>query len=81
MSDEVHVGIGPQGKLMVIRRPGERYCHDCIQEAREPDESKKKKLHYWAAVGYDLERYEIPSNKNGKMTLAVYRDGILEHKW
>ena len=46
MSDEVHVRIGPQGKLMVIRHPGERYRRDCIEEAREPNKSEKKKLHY-----------------------------------
>ena len=30
-SDEVHFGLGPMGKLMIIRRPGERYCINCIQ--------------------------------------------------
>jgi hypothetical protein len=25
-SDEVHFSLGPQGRLIVIRRPGERYC-------------------------------------------------------
>ena len=29
-SDEVHFGLGPQRKLRIIRRPGERYCFDCI---------------------------------------------------
>ncbi len=33
-SDEVHFGYGPQGKLRIIRKPGERYCSDCIQEER-----------------------------------------------
>ena len=50
-SDEVHFGLGPQGKLMIIRKPGQRYCHNCIQEARKPDEADEKKLHAWAAVG------------------------------
>jgi hypothetical protein len=31
-SDEVHCYVGPQGKLFIIRKPGERYCSDCIQE-------------------------------------------------
>jgi hypothetical protein len=44
-SDEVHFGLGPQGKLMIIRKPGERYCRNCIQEEREPEEADKKKLH------------------------------------
>ena len=29
-SDEVHFGWGPQGKLRIIRKPGQQYCHDCI---------------------------------------------------
>jgi hypothetical protein len=29
-SDEIHFSLGPQGKLMIIRRPGERYCEKCI---------------------------------------------------
>ena len=37
-SDEVHYGWGPQGKLRIIRKSGQRYCQDCIQEANEPDE-------------------------------------------
>ena len=35
-SDEVHFCYGPQGKLRIIRKPGERYCPDCIQEDKEP---------------------------------------------
>ncbi len=31
-SDEYHYGFGPQGKLRIIRKPGERYCQDYIQE-------------------------------------------------
>ena len=29
-SDKVHFGIGLLGKLMIIRKPGERYCINCI---------------------------------------------------
>lgn len=54
-SDEVHFGIGPQGKLMIIRKPGQRYCKNCIQEAKEPGDNDKKKLHAWAAIGYDFK--------------------------
>jgi len=81
-SDEVHFGLGPQGKLMIIRRPGERYCHNCIQEENEPQEKERKKLHAWAAVGYDFKSplvwYDIPTNTNGKMTKKVYEEEILE---
>ncbi|KAK4119766.1 hypothetical protein N657DRAFT_674726 [Parathielavia appendiculata] len=41
-----------------------------------------KRLHCWAAVGYefksDLAWYDVPSNSNGKMTMKVYRDQIME---
>jgi hypothetical protein len=29
-SDEVHWGFGPKGSIYIIRKPGERYCSDCI---------------------------------------------------
>ncbi|KDN61748.1 hypothetical protein CSUB01_12427 [Colletotrichum sublineola] len=81
-SDEVHFSLGPQGKLRIIRKPGERYCPDCIQEREPPQEKHLKRLHAWAAVGYGFKSplifYEVPSNKNGKMSLQVYRDKILE---
>lgn len=31
-SDEDHFGWGPEGAIHIIRKPGQRYCHDCIQE-------------------------------------------------
>ncbi|KAK3956948.1 hypothetical protein QBC32DRAFT_394140 [Pseudoneurospora amorphoporcata] len=62
-SDECHFGFGPQGKLWVIRRPWERHCPDCIIEKEEPAEKDKKRLH---------------CNNNGKMSLQIYRDKILE---
>jgi hypothetical protein len=81
-SDEVHFSLGPQGKLMIIRKPGERYCRNYIQEEREPEEIDKKKLHAWAAVGFNFKSelvfYTIPSNSNGKMTIKVYAEEILE---
>lgn len=44
-SDEVHFEYGPQEKLRIIRRPDERYCQDCIQEASASDEKELKKMH------------------------------------
>jgi hypothetical protein len=81
-SDEVHFGFGPQGKLLIIRKPGLRYCQDCIQEADEPAEKDKKRFHCWAAVGWNFKSpiyfYEVPGNTNGKMSQQVYIDQILE---
>ena len=81
-SDEVHFSFGPQGRHYITRKPGERYCADCVSHAQEPQPKDKDKLHCWAAVGYsfksDLHLYDIESNKNGKMTAKHYRDEILE---
>lgn len=45
-TDEIHFELGSQGKMRIIRRPGERYCFDCIQEQAEPEDDKdKKRLH------------------------------------
>ncbi len=39
-------------------------------------------MHCWAAIGYnfksDIIFYNVPGNTNGKMSLQVYRDSILE---
>jgi hypothetical protein len=82
-SDEVHWSLGPQGKMRIIRKPGERYCADCIQQQdNKEDEKLLKRLHSWAAVGYDfksdLHFYDVASNTNGKMTQRDYINQILE---
>ena len=83
-SDEMHTGFGPQGRVYVTRKPGTRTCASCIQHvAPEPKrERDQKRKHVWAAIGYnfksDLVFYEVPGNTNGKLTLQVYRDKILE---
>lgn len=41
-SDEAHFGRGPQRQLILIRKPGERGNHDCIQEMNEPNNAKDK---------------------------------------
>lgn len=81
-SDEVHIGVGPQGALHIIRKPGQRYCTNCIQHADEPNEADKKKIHAWAAIGHHFKSplilYDIASNNNGKMTQKDYINQILE---
>ena len=49
-SDEVHCGRGPQRQLVIIRRPGERYCFDCIQEERQP--ATEERAVSWAASNF-----------------------------
>jgi hypothetical protein len=83
-SDEVHWGFGPQGSIYITRKPGERYCGDCIQQRDERTSEEKliKRLHAWAAVGWDFKSsltfYDISSNTNGKMTQKDYISQILE---
>ena len=81
-SDEMHSGYGPEHQLRYIRRPGERYYSDCIQRVKEPKDSDLKRQHTWSAAGFNFKGpivfYTVPSNDNGKMTLQVYRDSILE---
>jgi len=40
------------------------------------------RYYVWAAVGYNfkskLRFYEVPTNINGKMSMQIYRDEILE---
>ena len=85
-SDETHFGLGPTGRLMIIRKPGEQYYHSCIQETREPNKHRgspeAQKAHAQAAIGHnfksDLIFYDIPGNTNGKMTADFYVNGIFE---
>lgn len=80
--DEAHFGYGPQHKLRIIRRVGERYRPDAIQRIKLPAPKDEKRLHCWAAVGYDFKSaitfYDVPTNSNGKMSKRVYIDQILE---
>jgi hypothetical protein len=78
-SDEVYCRVGPQGKMRITRKPGERYCADCIQEQlNRDDEGDWETCHIWGAVGYNFKSYltfyKTPGNNNGKLSLSVYRD-------
>ena len=80
-SDKVHFGWGPQQKLRIIRKPGQRYCIDCIQEQDEPKAKDEKQFHYWAAIGWDFKsdiHFYDTGNRNGKMSQKAYIDQILE---
>lgn len=83
-SDEIHFGYGPEDQLRIIRKPGTRYRHDNLQHRLPPPKEDKNRLrkHCWAAVGYnfksDMIFYDVPTNKNGKMTHQVYINSILE---
>lgn len=85
-SGEVHFVWEPQGKIRILKRPGERLCPTCLQENLQenlqPNERDKPRLHCWAAVGHNFKSeivfYEIPGKRNGKMSLQVYKDSILD---
>src|SRR5437764_13452311 len=81
-SDKVHFGHGREGRLLIISKKGQRYCQNCIQEVGGPAETEKNKVYTWAAIRYDFKSnlvfYNVPLNTNGKMTLQIYKDSILE---
>lgn len=78
----MHFAYGPQGKIRIIRKPGQRYCQDCIQHTDEAKEKDQKRVHGWAAVGHDFKSdmhlYDVPGNTNGKMSQQVYLNSILK---
>ena len=81
--DEVYFLFNPEGgKTYIIRKPGERYCPDCIYHREKEPEGERMRLYAWGAIGWnfksELHFYEVPSNSNGKMSLQIYRDEILE---
>ncbi|KAF1815643.1 hypothetical protein P152DRAFT_496270 [Eremomyces bilateralis CBS 781.70] len=67
---------------MIIRRPGERYCPQCVQRQGEVEQNAKNNVHVWGAVGYnfksDLVTYDVPSNTTGEMAQQTYIDSILD---
>ncbi|KAF2403248.1 hypothetical protein EJ06DRAFT_506611 [Trichodelitschia bisporula] len=78
-SDEVHFALGPQRKLRIIPRPGERECADCTQDFSELKKGEKR-LHAWVIIGIDFKHmvfYDAPRNSNGKMTQKVYMQHFL----
>ena len=82
-NDECHFGYGSPKKGWIIRKPGTRYCPDCLQlDGAEPKEKDKARFYVWAAVGYhfksDLTFHNVPGNINGKMSQQVYGDSILK---
>ena len=83
-SDESHAGFGSEGRIYIICKSGMRACPSCIQQVLlEPskEERNAKRKHFWAAVSYDFKSdltfYDVPGNKNDKMSQQVYIDSIL----
>lgn len=81
-SDEVHFGYGPNSVPLILRRPWEKHCSDCVVERRDPSVKQQKKVHAWGAIGYDFKSdlifYEVDTNGNGKMSHEVYLDSVLK---
>lgn len=81
-SGEVHFGLSPQGRLRIIRKPGERLCVDCMdmQKIDEPVDKDEKKFHAWALVGWNYKSplywYET-KDPYGRMVQQDYLDHIL----
>lgn len=41
--DNVHFSFGPQGRVCILRQPGEGDCPDCVQEQEKKTRKKKSK--------------------------------------
>lgn len=82
-SDEWHASCGDDRQVYILRKPGERYCPDCLHERPSPRLKEERfNAHFWGAIGYnfksDLYEYRISTNNIGKMTSAYYCDHILK---
>lgn len=80
-SDECHFGYGDPGRARVARKSGTRIQPSNLQERKQPEEGEKKRIHCWAAIGYDFKSSLVwydPGNRNGKMTQVTYEKEILE---
>ena len=81
-SDECSFGWGPEGKIHVISEKGTRYGpRNLHYRERRPEKDDIKRLHAWAAVGYNfispLIFYDT-GNNDGKMSQKAYIEQILE---
>lgn len=75
------------GLIRIIQHRGRQWRgHPNYIQRKETKDSQNeddnKRLYYWAAVGYNFKSliicYNVPTNKNGKMSHKVYIDSILE---
>ena len=77
--DEVYFKFGPEGKVQIIRRSGERYNPDCIYYTQRPteDEDRQVCLSAQAVIGYNFKNrlvwYSV-ENSTSAITLQAYRD-------
>ncbi|KAI9858848.1 MAG: hypothetical protein M1824_004013 [Vezdaea acicularis] len=62
------VRFSDEHKLRIIRKPGQRYCPDCIQHKATPAPKNEKQFHCWAAVGFNFKSnihfYNFTTNQN-----------------
>ncbi|KAI8623883.1 hypothetical protein F5Y19DRAFT_345446 [Xylariaceae sp. FL1651] len=77
-SCELHFKFGWGGKLQMIRKSGQRYCPDCIQDRTRPKDSGDRSicLHAWACIGYGFKSPLV--FYDGSVTLQTYLDQILK---
>jgi hypothetical protein len=81
--DEIHFGLGPEHTENIVRKPGERYNSECIQDRRPPPTKRDregKRLYVIPLVGYDFLEwlfYTIPTNDFGKISTKYYISNVL----
>ncbi|KAL0933239.1 HMG box protein [Colletotrichum truncatum] len=81
-SDECHFGFADERPSHIARTPNTCSDPSNLEERQEPDESERKAIYCWAAIGYGFKSslvwYEVPTNQNGKMNQKVAIEAILE---
>ncbi len=80
--NKIHFDYRLERQLKIIQRLSTQNCHDCIrhQPLFSSEEKDCKRKHCWASIEYnfksDIIFYDVPGNRNGKLTHQVYIDSI-----
>ena len=72
-SGELHFGFGRSGEMRLLPRAGERMCPSCVDDWTRD----VRLVHAWAAVGHGFKS-DLVIFKSGQLSMAEYRDSILE---
>ena len=83
-SCEMHFGLGLDGKIRVLPKPGEKYCEGCEGTEEAQWSRDVKRIHAWVAVGYgfksELVVYDPATgpSTSGVLTMPDYKTKILD---
>ncbi|KAK0655250.1 hypothetical protein B0T16DRAFT_8175 [Cercophora newfieldiana] len=81
-SDEAHFAKTAQGRVRIIRKPGERYCPSCIHHAENEDDPIRERYHVWAAVSWGFKSQLVflrGTNKYQRQDKTASHGSYLDH--